>query len=100
MANVQVPDLTVAQMGHVSPGEVYVVDYDLPADNRRKRFYRRVTAYLRDHHLEETEWSTWSTAFTSDEDFAWFLYNTARAVGGTAHVWAARRLDDEPEGGE
>ena len=82
--------------GQVSRPSMFVVDYDLPADFRRKRFYRAVRRYLLEHDLPETGWSTWSVTFTRDEMFAWFLYSQARRVGGTAHVYEARRLDEEP----
>jgi len=83
-------------VGQVSRSATYVVDYDLPADFRRKRFYRAIARYLSLHSLEETSWSTGSVVWTDDEDFAWEVYRQARAVGGTAHVYEARRLDDEP----
>lgn len=87
-------------MSHVCQGEektqMYVVDYDLPAGNMRRRFYRAVQRYLREHFMEETGWSTWSVVFTEDLDFAWFLFREARKVGGTAHVWKAERLEEEP----
>jgi len=73
----------------------WVVDYDLPADSRRKRFYRAVSRYLAEHSLPETGWSTWSVTFTRDEDFARFLVGAARAVGGTAHLWWAERVEEE-----
>jgi hypothetical protein len=85
-----------AVVGQVSPLATYVVDYDLPADFRRKRFYRAIARYLSLHQLEETSWSTGSVVWTDNEDFAWTVYRQARAVGGTAHVYEARRLDDEP----
>jgi len=79
--------------------ECYVVDYDLPADVRRKRFYRAVRRYLREHKMEETGWSTYSVTFTDDEDFAWFLEAEARRVGGRAHVWRATRCEAKGTGG-
>lgn len=85
-----------AEVGQVSRSAAYVVDYDLPADFRRKRFYRAISRYLSLHSLEETEWSTGSVVWTDNEAFAWEVYARARAVGGTAHVYEARRLDDEP----
>ena len=73
----------------------YVVDYDLPGDFRRKRFYRAISRYLSLNEMTATEWSTGSVVFTDSEDFAWEVYRQARAVGGTAHVYEAVRLDDE-----
>jgi len=84
------------EAGQVSRFTTYVVDYDLPADFRRKRFYRAISRYLSLHQLEETEWSTGSVVWTEDEDFAWEVHRQAKAVGGTAHVYEARRLDVEP----
>lgn len=75
--------------------DVYVVEYDLPADSRRKRFYRAVQRYLRLHHAEETGWSTQSVVITKSEAFAWVVYRQARKVGGVAHVYEARQLDTE-----
>jgi len=83
-------------VGQVSRFDTYVVDYDLPADSRRKRFYRAIARYLRDFGLEETGWSTQSVVFTESSSFAWEVYKQARKVGGTAHVYEARRLDHEP----
>ena len=83
-------------MGHLSQKKVYIVDYDLPADFRRKRFYRRVRRYLKERWLDPTEWSTQSVVITKSESFAWFIYRAARKVGGTAHVYEGRQLDTEP----
>jgi len=73
----------------------YVVEYDLPADSRRRRFYRAIRRYLQDRGLEATRWSTMSVVFTGDEAFAWEVYRQARKVGGISHVYEARRLDTE-----
>lgn len=75
---------------------MYIVEYDLPTDSRRRRFYRAINRYLREHTMEKTEWSTGSVVFTNDEDFAWYVYHSARIVGGISHIYEARRLDDEP----
>lgn len=87
--------LPVPKMGQVSRFEVWVVDYDLPADFRRKRFYRAISRYLGSHGLSGTGWSTGSVVWTYNEAFAWEVYNQARKVGGVAHVWKAERLDTE-----
>jgi len=76
----------------VSRFERWLVDYDLPADSRRKRFYRAIARYLADHHLEETGWSTGSVVWTDSEGFAWTVYREARKVGGVAHIWRAERV--------
>lgn len=75
-----------------TPQEIFICDYDLPADNRRKKFYRAIRRYLREHNLPETGWSTWSVVFTESEDLAWYVYEQALKVGGRAHVWRAERL--------
>ena len=73
----------------------YLVEYDLPADSRRLRFYRRIKRYLSDMGMKETGWSTQSVVITESEAFAWHVYREARKVGGVAHVYEARRLDTE-----
>jgi len=45
--------------------------------------------------MEETGWSTQSVVFTESERFAWYVYEYARKVGGTSHIYEARRLDTE-----
>lgn len=73
----------------------YVVDYDLPTDSRRKKFYRAIRRYLREHNLPETGWSTLSVVFTDSEAFAWTVYREARKVGGVSNVYEARRISAE-----
>ena len=73
----------------------YVVEYDLPSDSRRKRFYRRIKAYLRRKWKDEVGWSTGSVVWTEDRDFAMYVWREARAVGGVAHVYEALRIDPE-----
>lgn len=80
-------------MGQV---DTYITEYDLPADNRRKRFYRAIRRYLRERGIKEYEWSTGSVVFTTSEAFAWEVYNQARKVGGVSHVYRAERLDTAP----
>jgi len=79
-------------MGQVSRFERWLVDYDLPADHRRKRFYRAIARYLRRYELEETGWSTGSVVWSDNEAFAREVYAQARKVGGTAHIWRAERV--------
>jgi len=74
---------------------MYVVEYDLPSDSRRRRFYRAIRRYRREHLLPDTGWSTQSVVFTDDEAFAWEVYRQARKAAGVAHVYEARRLDTE-----
>lgn len=83
------------EVGQVPRSATYVVDYDLPADCRRKRFYRAIKRYLSLHQLEGTEWSTGSVVWTDNEAFAWKVYEEARKTGGKAHVWRAERVDEE-----
>jgi len=87
----------IDEASHVRPKATYVVDYDLPRGNRRRRFYRAVARYRREHLLEETDWSTWSVVFTEDLDFAWLVYREALKVGGVAHVWRAERIEEGEE---
>ena len=68
---------------------MFVVDYDLPADHRRKRFYRAVKRFLRERDLERTGFSSQSVVFTGDREFAEFIYAEARRVGGRASMWRA-----------
>jgi len=81
--------------GQVSRFRTFVVDYDLPADFRRKRFYRAISRYLASMGLEDTGWSTGSVVFTNSEAFAWKVYEEAKKTGGKAHVWRAERIDEE-----
>jgi len=73
----------------------YIVDYDLPADNRRKRFYRAIKRYLELHGIVGIGFSSQSVVITESENFAWEVYRQARKVGGIAHVYEARRLDTD-----
>ena len=73
----------------------YLVEYDLPADSRRLRFYRRIKRYLALRGLKDTGWSTQSVVITESKAFAREVYRQARAVGGVAHVYEARRIDEE-----
>ena len=82
--------------GHVGHMDIYITEYDLPRDNRRKRFYRAMRRYLEEHGIEGKGWSTMSVVITKSEKFAWFVYREARKVGGVAHVYEARRLDTDP----
>lgn len=78
--------------GHVSRFERWLVDYDLPADFRRKRFYRAIARYLAKHGHEETGWSTGSVVWSDSEEFAREVYRQALKVGGVAHIWRAERV--------
>jgi len=74
----------------------YLVEYDLPSDSRRLKFYRRIKRYLSDRGMTTTGWSTQSVVVTVSEAFAWEVYHAARDVGGVAHVYEAKRLDTDP----
>ena len=56
-------------MGYVGQ-PVFIVEYDLPSDSRRKKFYRAVRRYLEGHVLNGSGWSTTSVVITRDESFA------------------------------
>jgi len=79
-------------VGHLN---TFIVDYDLPRDSRRKRFYRRIRRYLARRYMDPAEWSTMSVVVTEDRDFAFFVWRAARAVGGVAHIYEARCIDPE-----
>ena len=85
--------IDMTQVGH--PKE-YIVEYDLPTDFRRRRFYRRIKRYLHLNWLDEVGWSTGSVVVTENKKFAWYVWREARAVGGVAHIYEAVRLDTEP----
>ena len=82
-------------MGHVGHLNTFITEYDLPSDNRRKRFYRRIRRYLRERWMDPMKWSTGSVVVTEDRDFAMFVWKAARAVGGVAHIYEARCIDPE-----
>ena len=81
--------------GQVTRLSIFITEYDLPTDYRRKRFYRSIKRYLKENGMERVGWSTGSVVFTRDEDFAWYVYREAKKVGGTSHVYRAERLDEE-----
>ena len=83
-------------MGHVSHVKTFIVEYDLPADSRRKRFYRRIRRYRKNHYLDEVGWSTGSVVVTENRNFAFYVYREARAVGGVSHIYEATCIDPEP----
>ena len=83
------------ETGQVGQAKTYIVDYDLPADHRRKRFYRAIKRYLELHGIEGTGFSSQSVVITVSVNFAWEVYRQARRAGGVAHVYEARRLDTE-----
>ena len=88
-------------MTHVGHVKTYIVEYDLPADSRRKRFYRRIRRYLELRHQDDVGWSTGSVVVTQDSKFAFYVYREARAVGGVAHIYEATCIDPDPgEAGE
>lgn len=71
---------------------VWIVDYDLPANNSRRRFYRRIRRYLKTHGTgETTRWSTQSVVVTIDGNFAEFVYQEASQLG-RAHMYKAEKV--------
>jgi len=74
---------------------VYIVDYDLPRDSRRKRFYRAIERYLRFNDSGEAGRSTMSVVVTKSSEFAWFVHAQALKVGGVAHIYEAWQLDKD-----
>lgn len=83
-------------MTHVGHPKTFIVEYDLPADSRRKRFYRRIRRYLELRYMDDVGWSTGSVVVTEDAKFAWYVHREARAVGGVAHIYEGVRLDEDP----
>jgi len=74
------------------PSAVYIVDYDLPANNTRRRFYRRIQRWLKANGTNETAaWSTQSVVITGDRSFAEFVYEEASQLGH-ANIYQAVRL--------
>jgi len=71
---------------------VWIVDYDLPADNRRRRFYRAIADWMAEHvGTHVTKWSTWSVVITDNPEFADFVYQEAKKIG-RAHMYKAEQL--------
>lgn len=71
---------------------VFIVDYDLPQGSSRRRFYRAVQKWLREHNVTaETGWSTQSVVITDEQEFAEFVYAQASHVGH-AHIYRAERI--------
>ena len=82
----------VSQVRHEKT--TYIVDYDLPKGNRRRRFYRSMERYRRVHDMEKTGKSSQSVIITQNEKFAHFIRGEARKVGGKATIWeGATRVD-------
>ena len=71
---------------------VWIVDYDLPQNSSRRRFYRRIQAWLRDHAgAGQTDWSTQSVVITDSKEFAEFVYAQASQLGH-AHMYKAEKI--------
>jgi len=78
--------------GEVEAGAVWIVDYDLPEGWERRRFYRAVHGWLREHVTGETTgWSTQSVVITEDKEFAEFVYEKAIKLG-KAHIYRAQKV--------
>lgn len=70
----------------------FIVDYDLPQSSSRRRFYRAIQAWLRDHNvIAGTGWSTQSVVITDDKEFAEFVYAQASQLG-QAHMYRAEKI--------
>lgn len=71
---------------------IFIVDYDLPANNTRRRFYRRIKRWLKANGtLETADWSTQSVVITTDREFAEFVYEEASHLGH-ANLYRAVKL--------
>ena len=70
----------------------WIVDYDLPADNRRRKFYRHIHAWFKEKGYDpETRWSTQRVVITEDREFAEFVYREASQLGH-ANVYKAKQV--------
>lgn len=71
--------------------ETYIVDYDISVEaSSRRRFYRHIKTWLRDHTgAADTNWSTQSVIITDNREFADFVYTEASQVG-RAHMYEAK----------
>lgn len=79
-------------MSGVTPVTAWIVDYDLPQNSSRRRFYRAIQAWLRDHNVTPvTSWSTQSVVITDDKEFAEFVYQEAIKLG-RAHMYRAKKI--------
>lgn len=74
----------------------FIVEYDLPVDSRRRRFYRALHKYREERGLEDKSWSTQSVVNTQDASFAWEVHRQALKIGGRSHIYSAVQLDSEP----
>jgi hypothetical protein len=71
---------------------VWIVDYDLRANNSRRSFYRHVKAWLQNHNIEkDVKWSTYSVVITEDREFAEFVYAEASQLG-RANLYEAKQV--------
>lgn len=74
------------------PVTLFICDYDLPANNSRRRFYRRIQRWLKANGTDETAaWSTQSVVITTDRDFAEFVYQEASRLGH-ANLYKAEKI--------
>jgi len=61
---------------------IWIVDYDLPATNQRRSFYRHIRAWLRERGEGRTAvWTTYSVVITPDREFAEFVFQEASQLG-------------------
>jgi len=77
--------------------KTYLVEYDLPSDGRRKRFYRALKRRRILYDMPETGWSTGSVVKTQDRSYAFFIWREALAVGGKANVYDVTLISETPE---
>jgi hypothetical protein len=76
----------------VTPETVWIVDYDLPADNRRRQFYREIQRFKKKtQRNDDVNWSTQSVVITPDREFAEFVYERASQLGH-ANLYQAKQL--------
>ncbi len=60
--------------------EIYVIDYDLPQDKRRRQFYRHLKRILKDCHWKR---SSQSVILVDDHTVAFDILQLARAYNAS-----------------
>jgi len=65
--------------------KIWIVTYDLPSsravEKERRRFYRHLQKWLREHLGSGTVWMTMSTVITESQEFAQFVMEEIDSLG-------------------
>lgn len=72
----------------------FIVDYDLPVDGRRGRFYRALKKLLAEYEALG-DYSTESVFVTDDYNLAKQVHLLAMAVGGKSRLYLAFQIYDD-----